>query len=59
MFQRVFGRAEESQGAHLSLEHRLTRSPDSIGALSQPMSGRCLKAPGEDDSWFRAELDSS
>ena len=36
MFQRLFGRAEEARGADLSLEYRLTPSPDPAGAPSQP-----------------------
>jgi len=46
-------------GLDLRCYRRFARSPDSTGALSQPKSGRCLKAPREDGSWFRAELDCS
>ena len=58
-FQRIFGRAEEARGAGPSLGpplyaiSRSNWSPES--AEVRPL----FKAPREDGSWFRAELDCS
>jgi hypothetical protein len=59
-FERIFGRAEEACGAGSSLRHRLARSPDPTDWSPESAEVRPLfKAPREDGSWFRAELDCS
>ena len=58
-FQRIFGRAEEARGAGPSLRHRLARSPRSNWSPESAEVRPLFKAPREDGSWFRAELDCS
>jgi len=58
-FQRIFGRAEEARGAGPSLGLPLSAITSSAWSPEFPEVKALFKAPREDGSRFRAELDCS
>jgi hypothetical protein len=58
-FQRIFGRTEEARGAEPSLGPPLYAISKSNWSPESAEVRPLFKAPREDGSWFRAELESS